>query len=77
MKELVLTPGTVALLAVVAAWAVWAVRRITRRGLCDCGDHCGDAGVCASGCSGCSRGGCGAAEKMVADMGRSLEDPKE
>ncbi|WP_165171993.1 hypothetical protein [Adlercreutzia sp. ZJ242] len=73
MKELVLTPGTVVMLAAMAAWAAWAVRRITHRGLCDCGDHCGDAGACSSGCS-C--GGCGAAEKMVADMGRSLEDPK-
>lgn len=69
MQDLVMTPGTLLALAVIVAWAVWAVRRMTTRGLCDCGDHCGDGG-CGSGCS-CS--GCGAAEKMVADMSSSLK----
>lgn len=67
MQELIMTPGTLAMLALVGAWTVWAVRRITSRGLCDCKDHCGD------GCgSGCSCGGCGAVDKMVADMDRAL-----
>ena len=64
---------TLVLLALIVAWAVWAVRRIAGRGLCDCGDHCGDGGC--SGCASCaSRGsgdacvGCSAAEKMVAQM---------
>lgn len=69
MQDLVMTPGTLLALAVIVAWAVWAIRRMTTRGLCDCGDHCGDGG-CSSGCS-CS--GCGAAEKMVADMSNSLK----
>lgn len=61
---------TIVLLALIVAWAVWAVRRIMGRGLCDCGDHCGDGGC--SSCSSCSSGscaGCSAADKMVADMG--------
>ena len=68
---------TIVLLALIVAWAVWAVRRIAGRGLCDCGDHCGDGG--SGGCSGCagcaSRGsasacaGCSVADKMVADFG--------
>lgn len=70
MQELVMTPGTLAMLALIAAWGMWAVRRIAHRGLCDCGDHCGDAG-CSSGCSSCS--GCGAADKMVADMDKALK----
>ena len=70
MQELIMTPGTLAMLALIAAWAVWAVRRITNRGLCDCGDHCGDAG-CSSGCS-CG-GSCGAVDKMVADMDKVLK----
>ena len=70
MQELIMTPGTLAMLALIAVWAVWAVRRITNRGLCDCGDHCGDAG-CSSGCS-CG-GSCGAVDKMVADMDKALK----
>lgn len=70
MQEIVMTPGTLAMLALIAAWGVWAVRRITSRGLCDCGDHCGDEG-CSAGCS-CG-GSCGAVDKMVADMDKALK----
>ncbi len=72
MKELVLTPGTVVMLACVAAWAVWAVRRITHRGLCDCSDHCGDGDACGAGCSRGSCGGCGVADRLAEGMARSL-----
>lgn len=51
MQDLALNAPTVVILLVIAALAVLAVRRMTRRGLCDCGDHCGDEG----GCAGCSR----------------------
>ena len=56
MQDLALNLPTVVILAVIAALAVLAVRRMTRRGLCDCGDHCGDGrGAAArSGCAGCS-----------------------
>lgn len=68
MQDLMLTPGTVVVVAVIVAWAVWAIRRMTHRGLCDCGDHCGDAG-----CSGCHGGcSCSAADKMVADLDAAL-----
>ena len=60
---------TLVVLALIVAWAVWAVRRLTGRGLCDCGDHCGDGTGTA--CSHGSCSGCSAAEKMVADMDKS------
>ena len=39
MQELGLNLPTVIILVVIAALAVLAIRRMTRRGLCDCGDH--------------------------------------
>ena len=60
---------TLVVLALVVAWAVWAVRRLTGRGLCDCGDHCGDGAGAGCGHGSCS--GCSTAEKMVADMDKS------
>ena len=42
MQELSLNFPTVVILLVILALAVLAIRRMTRRGLCDCGDHCGD-----------------------------------
>ena len=68
MQELSLNFPTVVILLVILALAVLAIRRMTRRGLCDCGDHCGDAG-----CSGCHGGcSCSAADKMVADLDAAL-----
>lgn len=72
MQELTWSPATVVLLLVIIAGIVLAVRRLFRRGLCDCNDHCGDEG-----CAGChgkaaaAHGGakpscCAAAEDMVA-----------
>ncbi len=60
MQELSLNFPTVVILVVIAALAVLAIRRMTYRGLCDCGDHC------ESGCPGCE--GCSAAESMAAAM---------
>mgnify|MGYP006911745524 FL=1 len=60
MQELGLNLPTVIILVVIAALAVLAIRRMTHRGLCDCGDHC------ESGCYGCE--GCSAAESMAAAM---------
>ena len=51
MQELSLNFPTVVILLVILALAVLAIRRMTRRGLCDCGDHCGDG---EGGCAGCS-----------------------
>ena len=52
MQELSLNFPTVVILLVILALAVLAIRRMTRRGLCDCGDHCGDG---EGGCAGCDR----------------------
>lgn len=69
MQDLALNFPTIVLLLVIAALAVLVVRRMVRKGLCDCGDHCGDGGGCA-GCAGCSSAAecpsCEAAAKMVA-----------
>ncbi len=77
LQEIVITPGTVVVLLIIAAWAVWALRRMFKRGLCDCGDHCGEDG--SSGCAhcggSCAGGGCAScelADKMTADAERSL-----
>ena len=43
MREIIMTPGSIAMLALLATWTVWACRRMTRRGLCDCSDKCGTA----------------------------------
>ena len=75
MLEMELTPATVVIAALVLLWAVWAVRRLRGRGLCDCHDHCGGASGHAGspgGCAVCS--GCGAAERMVADLDRAVAD---
>ncbi len=62
--------STVLVAAVVAMLAFLAVRRMARNGLCDC--HKGEGGCsggCSGGCGGCS--GCGAADRMVADLQRA------
>ncbi len=66
MQEISLNFPTVVILVVIAALAVLAIRRMTHRGLCDCGDHC------EGGCSGCE--GCAAAESMAAAMGEAAKD---
>ena len=65
MQELGLHLPTVIILVVIAALAVLAIRRMTRRGLCDCGDHC------EGGCSGCE--GCAATESMAAAMEKAAK----
>lgn len=60
MQELSLNLPTIVILVVIAALVVLSIRRMTRRGLCDCGDHCDGA------CHGCA--GCAAAESMNAAM---------
>lgn len=61
MQELTWNLPTVILLGIIIVLAVLAVRRMRRRGLCDCGDHCGDES-----CEGCA--GCTAAKTMVKSM---------
>ncbi|MEC4273150.1 hypothetical protein VJ923_08265 [Adlercreutzia sp. R25] len=51
MQELAFNAPTVVILLVILGLAALAIRRMTRRGLCDCGDHCGDG---ERGCAGCS-----------------------
>ena len=60
MQELSLNFPTVVILLVILALAVLAIRRMTRRGLCDCGDHCGDG---EGGCAGCSH--CASADRIL------------
>lgn len=66
MQDLSLNFPTLVILLVILALAVLAIRRMTRRGLCDCGDHCGD-GKEGSGCGHCqgcpSCGSCPTARK--------------
>ena len=57
MQELSLNFSTVVILLVILALAVLAIRRMTRRGLCDCGDHCGDGEGGCAGCSHCASAG--------------------
>lgn len=57
MQELSLNFPTVVILLVILALAVLAIRRMTRRGLCDCGDHCGDGEGGCAGCSHCAPAG--------------------
>lgn len=70
LLSLDMTPATVVVGLVVAALAVLAVRRLMKRGICDCHDHCGDKPA-GGGCAGCS--GCGAVDAMVADMERAAK----
>lgn len=59
------------IVAAITALAVLAIRRLAKRGLCDCGDHCeGPCDGCPS--QGCCRGckGCDVAEEMAQDMGK-------
>ena len=75
LQELTLTPATIVIALLVIAWAVWAVRRLTKRGMCDCGDKCdgcskrGAKNHAKSACKGCS-----AADDMVARMESSLHE---
>ena len=39
MQELILNGPTIVILIAIAALAALSVRRMTRRGLCDCGDR--------------------------------------
>ena len=52
MEALDLTPSTIILLAIICGCVVLAVRRLVKRGMCDCGDHCEEGGC--RGCSGCA-----------------------
>ena len=52
MEALDLTPSTIILLAIICGCVVLAVRRLMKRGMCDCGDHCEEGGC--RGCSGCA-----------------------
>ena len=71
MQELSLNFPTVVILLVILALAVLAIRRMTRRGLCDCGDHCGDG---EGGCAGCSH--CASAVRPVTRCRRAARRPR-
>ena len=80
LQEFTLTPATIVIAVLVIAWVVWAIRRLTRRGMCDCGDKCDgcshkvrSAGANkASASAACSH--CSAADDMVARMESSLNE---
>lgn len=63
MQDLGLTPSTIILIALILAWTIWAVRRLYKKGMCDCSDHCDGCGS-KKGCSGC---------KAANDMAKRLE----
>lgn len=63
MQDLQLTPATIILLVIIAACVVWAVRRLIKKGMCDCSDHCDGCGS-EKGCSSC---------KAAEDMAKKLE----
>ncbi len=67
MQDLNLTPATVIILLVILACVVLAVRRLVRRGLCDCNDHCEAKKHCHGADS------CSVANKMIKDMEKSLK----
>lgn len=58
LQEIAMTPSTAMLVALISVGAFLAIRRMTRRGLCDCSDHCEgcphkrSSSKC-KGCSGC------------------------
>lgn len=68
MQEIVMGPATLLVLLAIVAGAVLAARRLARRGLCDCGDHCDRCDEGCHGCRGCSGGApsCPAAESLAA-----------
>ena len=70
LQEFVITPATIIVALVIAALAFLAIRRLVKRGMCDCGDHC-DSGYCSAcshkkGSNACKT--CSAANDMVARM---------
>lgn len=78
MQELTITPSTVILLLVILALAALAVRRLFKRGMCDCGDHCegcshrkgapSGGAFAGTGTSGGACAHCSAADDMVKRM---------
>ena len=65
IQDFSITPATVAVIVVIAALAFLAIRRLVRRGMCDCGDHC-DGCSKKKGSAACIS--CSAADEMVARM---------
>ena len=66
-----MTPATLVVGLIVLALAALAVRRLWRNGTCDHRKDDPRGGGCAGGCAGCS--GCGAADRMVADLQKHAE----
>ena len=62
MQPMMWNFSTIVISLAIIALAVLAVRRMAKRGLCDCHDGECSSGECA---------GCGAVDKMVADMERA------
>ena len=70
LQEFAFTPATLIAVLVIVALSFLAIRRLLKRGMCDCGDHC----------DGCSKkkGGnackmCSAANDMVARMEKDAD----
>ena len=74
LQEFSLTPTTIVILLAILALAFLAIRRLVRRGMCDCGDHC-DGCSKKKGSSECRA--CSAADDMVARMERDMSRNQE
>ena len=70
IQDLVMTPATIVVALVIAALAFLAIRRLVRRGMCDCGDHC-DGCSKKKGSNACKT--CSAAESMAARMEKEVK----
>lgn len=69
MQELVITPSTLVFLGIILVFAALAVHRLTRKGMCDCNDHC--SGSCHSARGGCS---CNVVDDMVSKMEAAVKN---
>lgn len=75
MLEITMTPSSWILLAIIAACTTLAIRRLIKRGMCDCGDHRDDGGICAHCKKHCaSSKDCSAISDMLARMDKAADN---